>query len=521
MAYPGEEERHGITRALIYARVSSVKQKTQGHGLESQITRCAEYALRRGYEVIEIFQEDISGKLIERPGMNEMLSFLEKHKDPLVVIIDDISRLARDVVTHIQLRGEIARAGGVLESPNMQFGNDSDSQFMENIMAAFSQHDRVKNAERTKNRMRARTQNGYWCFTAPKGYEYQNVEGHGKMLVPVEPLAAIVKEGLEGYASGRFETQGELKYFLERHVAFPRGKHGGVHFTRIKKMLECALYAGYINVPKWDMADIKGKHEPLISYQTYQRIQDRLNGKAAIAPTRRNSSADFPLRGFVTCHSCGNTLTACWSRGKTKEYPYYLCPTRTCEMRGKSIRKDRIEGEFEDILGALTPSQALFRAARSVLEHLWDERLRAHQRRAQGLIAQRNKLEKNKEQFLTRIVEADSASIINAYENKIRELEKQRIILGEQIRKSGEPQRPFKELYRTSMEFLGNPLKIWRSESFADKRLVLKLTFADKLTYVRNEGYRTPKTTLPFKVLGDVLSGESVLVGPERFELPT
>ncbi|MEM6974059.1 MAG: recombinase family protein [Pseudomonadota bacterium] len=35
--------------ALIYCRVSDKKQKTEGHGLESQEHRCRAYAEERGY----------------------------------------------------------------------------------------------------------------------------------------------------------------------------------------------------------------------------------------------------------------------------------------------------------------------------------------------------------------------------------------------------------------------------------------------------------------------------------------
>gem|GEM_PF-4356986 len=45
--------------------------------------------------------------------------------------------------------------------------------------------------------------------------------------------------------------------------------------------------------------------------------------------------------------------------------------------------------------------------------------------------------------------------------------------------------------------------KLWLSESFTDKRTVLKLAFVDKINHVRNDGLITAKTTLPFKVLSD------------------
>lgn len=81
-------------KAVIYCRVSSVKQTKEGDGLASQETRSREYAGHQGYEVAEVFPDDVSGSLKERPGMRGMLTFLKKQKkDQHVVIIDDISRL--------------------------------------------------------------------------------------------------------------------------------------------------------------------------------------------------------------------------------------------------------------------------------------------------------------------------------------------------------------------------------------------------------------------------------------------
>ena len=69
-------------------------------------------------------------------------------------------------------------------------------------------------------------------------------------------------------------------------------------------------------------------------------------------------------------------------------------------------------------------------------------------------------------------------------------------------------------------EDLGNH-RVWVSERLEDKRTVLKLAFADKLAYVRNDGFRTPDLALPFKVLADLSGGKNRLARLERFELPT
>lgn len=144
----------GDVCAVIYCRVSSVAQMQKGHGIASQETRCREFARLKGYPVEQVFvDEAVSGGLINRPGMQDMLAFLRARKKTgsWVVLIDDISRLARDIRAHLDLRSAITNAGARLESPSVEFGEDSDSLLVENLLASVSQHQREKNAEQTRN----------------------------------------------------------------------------------------------------------------------------------------------------------------------------------------------------------------------------------------------------------------------------------------------------------------------------------------------------------------------------------
>lgn len=248
-------------RAVIYARVSSMAQLKKGDGLASQESRCREYARFKGYEVVEVFQDNKSGGDADRPAMMALLDFLSKQTETCVVIIDDINRFARDVVGHWQLRAMLAEAGGKLESPSIEFGDDSDSILVENLLASVSQHQRQKNGEQTKNRMRGRALNGYWVFRAPIGYKFQRVSGHGNMLVRDEPMASIIQEALEGFASRRFETQAEVKRYLESQPIFPKDfEDGTIRFERVIRLMTRIHFAGYIEIPDWDVSLRKGHH---------------------------------------------------------------------------------------------------------------------------------------------------------------------------------------------------------------------------------------------------------------------
>lgn len=167
-------------------------------------------------------------------------------KDKPVVIIDDISCRARGIEAHLASRASISQAGGRLESPSIEFGEDSDSRLVEYMLASVAQHQREKNGEQTKNRMRGGVMNGYWVFQAPIGYRYERVRGHGKLLVRDEPYASIIQEALEGYACGRFASQAEVKRFLENQPDYPKDlPNGEIRAQRVTDILARPTYAGY------------------------------------------------------------------------------------------------------------------------------------------------------------------------------------------------------------------------------------------------------------------------------------
>ena len=506
--------------AVIYCRVSSRKQKTEGSGLESQESRCRDYAENKGYDVEAVFPDDITGAgdFMNRPGMVNLLRYLDAQKSRnYVVIFDDLKRFARDTEFHIKLRREFDKRGATIECLNFKFENSPEGRFIETILAAQGELERKQNGRQTIQKMQARMAAGYWCFHAPIGYRYARDKTHGKILIRDEPAASVIVEAFEGYASGRFQNQAEIKRFFEAHPGFPKGSSKYVTQQRVTEILTNPLYAGYFSKENWGFNMVQGQHEALISHATFQQVQDRRAG-AAKAPARKDIHADFPLRGFISCGCCGAALTACWSKGRSKKYPYYLCDSKVCASYRKSIKRDRIEGDFEALLRRMQPAANLFALAFEMFRDLWDQRLAQVGEERRSLERQISQLERKSTQLLDRLIDTDSATLIKAYESRLEEMNAQKRFLGDQLAKIGVLQPGFKEIYRTAFDFLANPWKLWASERLEDKRAVLKLVFADRLHYDRETGYRTAKTTLPFKALADFSNNESEMVPPHGLE---
>ncbi len=66
----------------------------------------------------------------------------------------------------------------------------------------------------------------------------------------------------------------------------------------------------YYGMMNWGGLTGKGKHEPLISKQLWERVQDVLHGKARAHPVRH----DFTYRGMMRCGQCGCTITAQYAK---------------------------------------------------------------------------------------------------------------------------------------------------------------------------------------------------------------
>jgi hypothetical protein len=56
-----------------------------------------------------------------------------------------------------------------------------------------------------------------------------------------------------------------------------------------------------------------------------------------------------------------------------KLYAYYFCQQKKCGKSGKTIPRDKIEGEFAALLEKVQPTPTLFQIAVSMFKAAWDK----------------------------------------------------------------------------------------------------------------------------------------------------
>ena len=243
----------------------------------------------------------------------------------------------------------------------------------------------------------------------------------------------------------------------------------------------------------------------------FLKNQELLVSKKRVT-NRVNIGEDFILRGAVACGDCGNALTAAWSTSRSgQKHPYYLCHKKGCASYRKSIRRDKIEGEFETLLKSLQPTRQLFDIAGKMFKDLWDFQSLSNAERIKRLKSEITKIDQDMSKLVDKLIETDNAMIAKKIESKVEKMEQNQLAIVQKCANLGKPKRGYSEMFEHALRFLSNPWNIWENGSFLDRRNVLKLAFSGKMPYTRENGFSNTKISIPFKVLGVFESTEKVM----------
>ena len=177
-----------------------------------------------------------------------------------------------------------------------------------------------------------------------------------------------------------------------------------------------------------------------------------------------------------------------------------------------------METEFEALLTSVKPTTPLLNMAKTMFRSQWDYQADTDRQNKISLESELKQTQTKIARLLDRVINSDSPTLIAAYEEKIKQFEADKILLGEKLARCGSVLPDYDETFRTAFVFLENPQKLWASERLADKRTTLKLVFAQNLEYVRREGFRTASFSLPFKVLQEMKRYDYHMAEREGFE---
>ena len=245
-----------------------------------------------------------------------------------VIIVWKFSRFARNQEESLVYKNLLKRNGIAVISVTEPSNSDNPfSSLIESILAWSDEYFLTNLSAEVKRGMKEKSSRGEATGKPPFGYSVQN-----KILVPNEN-AKYVKYVFDAYISGK--SFREIGTALGDAGVKVNGDVPGAQAVRY--ILQNPAYCGKIRWTDEEHPDYRsngyqadltvlgdGKHEPIISVEDFQKVQDRLAKRSDVRYAREGHPV-MMLKGLLRCDNCGGTLVDVTGRGKNKKPRLQCC----------------------------------------------------------------------------------------------------------------------------------------------------------------------------------------------------
>jgi site-specific DNA recombinase len=463
-----------MKKGVHYIRVSDERQ-LKGYSPDEQRERLSRYYITHNIECLAVFAENdsASGKDFYRPAWNDLRAYCKANKDKIDFIhIVDWSRFARNTEeAYITIR-DFRKLGIEINAIEQLIDYKIPEQkYLQALYLAAPDADNHRRAINVIKGMRRAMMSGRWVNRAPVGYKNKRDEEKRAILVPDEK-AKHIRKAFELMAQGIYCME-EVRIILQREDGFQCSKN---NFPYI---LQNPLYAGRIFIPAHEEEPaqlVPAIHEPLISEDIFQLVQDIITGrrKPAASFTRRE---EFPLRGYLICSKCTRKLTGSASRGRTgTRYHYYHCD-KGCKVR---FPASALNQAFEKLLQDLQFDIEVKELYREILKDLYkDER----QERKKTIDRLQADIDKNRQMIAkTQDLLAGGQISLAAYQEMN---ERYQSAITEASRRNAELERSgsLARVFDSTFNIVSNLQLFFQRASLEIKQMIIVSIFPGKLSF--------------------------------------
>ncbi|MFA6026534.1 MAG: recombinase family protein [Ignavibacteriaceae bacterium] len=334
-------------KCIIYCRVSSKEQEDRGYSLEAQEKLLTEYAVRNELNAVKIFKisESASGKQI-RKTFNEMLVYV-KQKRINIILCEKIDRLTRNlkdgaVISDWVTTDENRQVHFVKENFVVSKNTRAHENLVWDMKVAIARFYTNNLSEEVKKGQIAKLESGWIPNGQKYGYKTVGEKGH-KIHVPDEKFAPFIKRAFEFYSSGNYTvtrlTETMQKEGMTSKCNKPIGR------SIIHTMLSDPFYYGVIT---WNKDEYEGKHEPIITRELFNEVQNQMK---RIYKNGQMKIHNHAFKGLIKCGGCGCVIT--WETQKGHHYGH--CKGfKPCHEKGY-IRQEEIEAELMSSFEKIKP----------------------------------------------------------------------------------------------------------------------------------------------------------------------
>lgn len=490
--------------AVIYTRVSTTEQAKHGYSLASQELECKKFAEKEGMKVVKIYREEgVSAKTTNRPQLQNLIKFcIENKKSINCIIVWKFDRFTRKLEDQIELFGKMQKYNIRILSATENNEESAIGNLVRNVIGTFAQFENDIKSERVTAGMKEAFLQGNWLWKAPIGYKMI-----GKKLYIDEIKGSHIKKIFEDFATGLYKQTDLLAYLKENGIK--------ISANTLCDLLRKPVYCGYLVNKKYSAKPIKGNFKPIIDEHTFYTVQAILNGNKAQAVPHLRQNPMFPLKQFITCPYCNQSLTGDTPHGrKGQKYYYYRCYNKDC-IAHFNISKDKLENNFVEYLAKIKPEKPFLKLFKAVMKDVYNKSTEDARKSYKSLNKHLEDVINNKSKLIDLLIENKISQ--DAYNMKFEEFENAEKDLKLKIAVNDIPENDFNECLEYACDILNNLDSFWLNSKIDIKERLQKIIFPNGLRY-ESGVFRNSQMSSLFKIIGTLSVPSINMVPPSEFE---
>ena len=325
-------------RAAAYVR-ESTEEQGQGFSPDAQRQALAKFAAENDLTIVGEYCDFHSGwrKADGRPEFQRLMADAAERRFD-VVLVFHTSRFARNQVEARRYKALLRERLGIrvvsVTQPMGDDPNDPSSFLAESIHEMFDEYYSVSLSFWTRAGLAEKARQGHLVGTIPWGYVRDPAT---KDVLPDPERAPLVLAMFERYATGQESDRTIAEWLNAKGVTTARGRRFGA--DTVREMLLNASYCGYVCGLRDTSREIRGRHEPIVPEELFDRVQEIRSWRARIVKGGRPSE-EYLLRKLLYCERCGARMQG--TRGSRAQCRRYRCGTR---RRGGDCTQTIVQAE--------------------------------------------------------------------------------------------------------------------------------------------------------------------------------
>ncbi len=256
----------------------------------------------------------------------------------------------------------------------------------------------------------------------------------------------------------------------------------------LHELLKNPIYYGEF---RWKGKLYHGIHEPLVSKDLFERVQDIMEEKGQHRSQQKKHHWAF--QGMITCGHCGCALTAEIKKGR---YVYYHCTGKRGKCSEKYVREEEVARQFGEALGAIKLDEDVLEWVVKALKESHQDEKKYHDEQITLLQGQYTKLQHRLDAMYIDKLDGNIAQ--GFYDQKSMEWRTEQDKILDKIEKHKNANRSYLDEGVKLLKLSQKAVRLYKQQPMHEKHRILNFVCSNSIW---KDGQLQPVYRQPFELL--------------------